>query len=88
MVPNIGPICILFIVWVYRNAGKEDVKNVSCIDPDTGEENITGCCSLGITLQYNAHVFEVLLHVLYDVTYLQISHKIYIVLWLQVLTQT
>lgn len=79
MVPNIGPVCVLFLVWICRNDGKENVKNVSCIDPDTEEENLTDSCSLGITLQYYVHVFELLFPVLYDVIYHQIFFfKVYI----------
>jgi hypothetical protein len=79
MVPNTGPVCILFPVWVCRNDGKEDVKDVSCIDPDTEEENLTGSSSLGKTLQYDVHVFELLLHVLYDVICHHISYKVCVV---------
>lgn len=40
MVPNTGPVCILFLVWVCWNDGKEDDKNVSCIGPNTEVENL------------------------------------------------
>jgi hypothetical protein len=68
MVPNIGPICILFLVWVCRNDGKEDIKNVSCIDPDIEEGNLTCSGILRIALQYDVHVHVLLLHVPFDVS--------------------
>lgn len=79
MVPNVGSVCVLFLVWVCRNDGKEDVKNVSCVDPDIEEENLRGSCSLGVTLQYYVRVFELLLHVVYDAIYHQIFYKVYVV---------
>lgn len=88
MVPNIGPVCVLFLVWVCRNDGKEDVKNVSCVDSDTEEENLTGSCSLGITSQYYVRVFE-----LFCMNYMMSSTirfftKYMLYLWFQLLTQT
>jgi hypothetical protein len=75
MVPNTGPVCILFLVWVCRNDGKEDFKNVSCIDPDIEEENLTGSGILGIAVQYDVHVLEPLLHVPFDVIIIRFLTK-------------